>query len=237
MQVEALTNTGLVREDNQDCYIIDEARGLLVVADGMGGHRAGEVASRLAVTAIKEYLEMADVSQDPAGKLREAVQRANALIYRYAHKSKQHLGMGTTVTAVLVTDNCLTLAHVGDSRAYLVKQDGIELLTQDHSLVGELVRNGSITEEEARCHPHRNILTRALGTEEQVKVDVMKFPLEKGDLILLCTDGLFNLVSEEEMYRLIRKCHNLKSAVQEMINLGLQRGGYDNITVVLARYE
>ncbi|KKM12940.1 hypothetical protein SY88_01190 [Clostridiales bacterium PH28_bin88] len=236
MQAAALTDIGLVRRRNEDHYLVDLARGLFVVADGMGGHQAGDVASRLAVETIAAWIPPAGVDNPPL-MLAEAVSRANEAVYRQSRCRPDNQGMGTTVTAALVKDGILYVAHVGDSRAYLLRQGAMEAITLDHSFVGELVRRGGITEAEAMDHPQRNMLTRALGIGPLVDADMAEVPLARGDFILLCTDGLSGVVEKEEIGMVVREAGNLQLALENLISLALAHGGSDNITVVLVHYD
>ncbi|SMB94658.1 protein phosphatase [Thermanaeromonas toyohensis ToBE] len=236
MRAEALTHTGLIRPDNEDAFLVDTEKGLLAVADGMGGHQAGEVASFLALRALAEKLKE-ELVEDPLAKLLAAVHFANEVVYRSACQSPELSGMGTTLTAAWVVGSQAFLAHVGDSRAYLFRGGRLEVLTHDHSYVGELVRSGDLTVEQARLHPHRNILTRALGTEAEVIVDTRVVGLHTGDRLLLCTDGLPEVVKDEEIAEVLSSRTGLKEAVQSLVRLALERGGPDNVTVVLGAYE
>ncbi|MDS1029869.1 Stp1/IreP family PP2C-type Ser/Thr phosphatase [Bacillota bacterium LX-D] len=231
MRAVARTETGLVRKINEDCYYCDLDAKLFVVADGMGGHLAGEVASKMAVEIIVNYSQ--NISISSAQSLWEAVSEANARIYANSLNNASRQGMGTTVTCAKVLDDKLILAHVGDSRAYLFNGKEIIHLTDDHSFVGELVRSGSITENEAQRHPKRNILLRALGAEEQVNIDIFEKSIKRGNLVLLCTDGLHNLLSDEEIYFILLEMKDLESAVDDMIKLAYSRGAGDNITIIL----
>lgn len=236
MRAEALTHTGLIRPDNEDAFLVDTGKGILAVADGMGGHQAGEVASFLALKALAEKLKE-EATEDPLARLLAAVHFANEVVYRSSCQRPELSGMGTTLTAAWVVGSQAFLAHVGDSRAYLFRGGQLEVLTYDHSYVGELVRSGDLTAEQARLHPHRNILTRALGTEAEVIVDTRVVGLHTGDRLLLCTDGLLEVVKDEEIAEVLTLKTDLKEAVQSLVRLALERGGPDNVTVVLGAYE
>lgn len=236
MKVKSLTNIGLVRKVNEDSYLVDEIRNLFVVADGMGGHKGGEIASTLAIKTIDKLLVVDNDSKNQGDLLKKAIEKANSLIYKKATSDKSFSGMGTTITAVLVHTNKLYIANIGDSRAYLITKDKIELLTEDHSLVRALMNTGEITEEEAYKHPNKNILTRALGTEEKTNVDLFERDLKTGDHILLCTDGLTNLIKDEELLEIIVN-NELEKAVNKLMDLALKRGGNDNITLILVYYN
>lgn len=237
MQVEVLTDKGLLRTSNEDRYLVDKMRGLFIVADGMGGHRAGETASSLAVETIKRSCLELDNQRIDAYFLREAIIRANEVIFRAAQQDEAREGMGTTITAALIDEGNLYVAHVGDSRAYLWRNGELYLLTNDHSVVGELVREGGLTKNEALRHPQRNVLTRALGTSPEVEIDFVTRNMVKGDLLLLCTDGLTGTVSDAEVKLILQKYPSLKEAVKELTVLALQKGGTDNITTVLVNYD
>jgi len=244
--VKAATDLGLKRSQNEDSHGFwipeDEARRarrgvLLVVADGMGGSRAGEVASRLAVETVLGVYRSAE-DEDVPVVLRRAVEEANRVVHGESVARPDLHGMGTTCTAVVVRGHEAWLAHVGDSRAYLLRQGAIEQLTRDHSLVAQLVRENQLTREEARTDPRRNVVTRSVGVAPEVEVDVEAFPqaLRPGDTLLLCSDGLHGLVNDEELAE-TGSGPDLERSCRELIALARERGGPDNITVLLARLE
>lgn len=235
MLAEAATHTGLVRQNNEDAYILIPKLQLYGVADGMGGHAAGEVASSLAVDALVKYIQRNAGSAQPEKVLAGAVQHANREIYRQAQKEPSRAGMGTTLSVAWVFESTVYLAHVGDSRIYLFRNDTLKLLTKDHSFVGEMMRNGNMTQEEAQHHPQRNLLTRALGIEQDVLVDTDRVSLKEQDTLLLCTDGLSSLLSSEEICQVLSNPDNLSSKLNVLIDLALKRGGHDNITVLLVQ--
>lgn len=238
MHVNSLTNIGLVRKANEDNLLTDKKRGLFVVADGMGGHEAGELASGIAIKTLDNFLSSEIITTNKGNSLYQAIQKANELIYHESQINSSCAGMGTTVTATLFIDDKLYVGHIGDSRVYLIRDKSIKLLTRDHSLVGELLRKGELTESEAYRHPHRNILTRALGTEPKVEIDIFEYEIRPGDLFLLCTDGLYNLVKDDEILSEISKNGtDLKKSVNQLVTIALNRGGVDNITVVLVSYD
>ncbi|MBZ4652764.1 MAG: protein serine/threonine phosphatase [Peptococcaceae bacterium] len=236
MHVNALTDVGLVRKDNEDNYLVSADRGLFVVADGMGGHLGGAVASSMAIKVIDEEIREPHLEENPSRLLHTALLKANSLILQQG-QSENLCGMGTTVTAALFQKGSIYIAHIGDSRAYLYRDQALTLLTQDHSLVNELLQKGGITVEEAQYHPQRNILTRALGTQVLPQIDFTTTPALPGDMLLLCTDGLSNHVSDQEIKTVLSEESNLKEKVKHLVNLALERGGNDNITVVLVQYE
>jgi protein phosphatase len=240
----ALTDLGRKRSGNEDCYEVwtPEGRGgggetLLVVCDGMGGSNAGEVASRMAADAVvRGYAERR--ARDPGEALKEAVETANHEVWEHTRTRPDLEGMGTTCTALVLRDGAAALAHVGDSRAYLVRSGRIRQLTQDHSLVAQLVARHQLTPEEAKKDPRRNVVTRSVGVQPTVEVDMVGLGEEvrPGDTFLLCSDGLHGQVSEHEMARAAAVEH-LDRACRELVALANQRGGPDNITVLLARVE
>lgn len=234
MHVNAFSDVGLVRKENEDNYLVSVQRGLFVVADGMGGHMGGQMASSIAINVLdKEIWDLEN--QEPLKVLSEAMIKANDMILSHA-QNEQYYGMGTTVTAAILKENMLNIAHIGDSRAYLFRQGTLTLLTKDHSLVNELFQNGSLTQEEAQNHPQRNILTRALGTNK-AQIDLLTIPVTAGDFLLLCTDGLHNHISGSELELILSQDLSLNEKVQNMVNMALERGGTDNITVILIQCE
>ncbi|NLT95003.1 MAG: Stp1/IreP family PP2C-type Ser/Thr phosphatase [Clostridia bacterium] len=238
MHVNSLTNIGLVRKANEDSFLTDKNRGLFVVADGMGGHEAGERASSIAIKTLDKYLTSEVIATSKGEGLCQAIQIANELIYQESQQNTCYSGMGTTITAALFIDDQLIIGHIGDSRAYLIRDNTIKLLTNDHSLVGELLRKGELTESEAYRHPHRNILTRALGTEKKVEIDISEYKIKSGDLVLLCTDGLYNLLNDNEILaEILKNGYDLKRTVNRLVQTALERGGVDNITVILISYD
>jgi serine/threonine protein phosphatase PrpC len=244
-----LTDTGKVREHNEDTIAVDPDIGLLVLADGMGGYNAGEVASGIAVKTIvnqvKEQVEREDMNvQDrDAGLsrstiiLRDAIQRANKIIYQTARTQPQCEGMGTTVVAALFFDNRITIAHVGDSRLYRQKAGGdkIEQVTLDHSLLQELVDRGFYSAEEAQRAANKNYVTRALGVEPNVEVEIQEVPVNKGEVFVLCSDGLSDMVEDEDIHLTINTFSaNLDTVAKQLIQLANDNGGRDNVSVVMA---
>jgi PPM family protein phosphatase len=226
------TDTGRQRRENEDSAFASAP--LFVVADGMGGAQAGEVASRLAIETFEEGLpDDGNAEQQLAGRVREA----NHKIYECARAEHGREGMGTTLTAAYLDETELAIAHVGDSRAYLFRDGELTRLTRDHSLVDELVRQGKLTEEQAAGHPQRSIITRALGPEPDVEVDTFSYPVHAGDVLLLCSDGLTSMVSEERVAEILGSSQTLDEAGTRLIDAANEAGGRDNITVVLFRLE
>jgi PPM family protein phosphatase len=215
------TDPGRRRRRNEDSYVIDPP--LFAVADGMGGAQAGEVASKLAAGAVKE--RGADVES--------LVQEANRRVHQRSLEDPNTTGMGTTLTVAEVADGVVSIGHVGDSRAYLVRDGKLEQLTEDHSLVGELLRTGKLSAEEAETHPQRSMITRALGTDPNVDVDIFSVDPRDGDLFLLCSDGLTSMVDDREILRLVgEKRADLDGLVKALIKAANKGGGEDNITVI-----
>ncbi|PAB58869.1 Stp1/IreP family PP2C-type Ser/Thr phosphatase [Anaeromicrobium sediminis] len=236
MRLGACTHKGKVRDLNEDAfYVTENDIQLFAVADGMGGHNAGEVASETAIHTIAEYInknkEMINSKDSILALLKEAVQKANEHVYHKAEKNTGYKGMGTTLTVALLLTK-IYLAHVGDSRAYLIEEEKISQITDDHSLVAELLKNGTITEDEAKVHPQRNMITRAIGTDKKVKIDLYSSPVKKGDILVLCTDGLSNLMEDWEIRDKFLKSPSIDLACNELVQLANDRGGVDNITVI-----
>jgi protein phosphatase len=242
-----LTDTGKVREHNEDTIAVDADIGLLVLADGMGGYNAGEVASGIAVKTIvnlvKEQVEREDLNvQDrdaglsrPTIILRDAIVRANKIIYQTARTQPQCEGMGTTVVAALFFDNKITIAHVGDSRLYRQRSDKLEQVTMDHSLLQELVDRGFYSAEEAQRAANKNYVTRALGVEPNVDVEIQEVPVNKGEVFILCSDGLSDMVEDEDIHLTINTFSaNLDTVAKQLIQLANDNGGRDNVSVVMA---
>jgi protein phosphatase len=226
------TDTGLQRRANEDSMLVRSP--LFVVADGMGGAQAGEVASRVAVETFRGGLSD---SSDPEGSLLTQVMQANAHINELSHSNAEHAGMGTTITAVYVGEQDVAIAHVGDSRAYCLREGDLLRLTDDHSLVDELIRQGRLTPEEAEEHPQRSVITRALGPEPSVEVDMRSFRGRPGDVYLLCSDGLTTMVGESELLELLLAREHLRDAGESLIAAANAAGGKDNITIVLFGLE
>lgn len=232
MRFAALTDSGRARPNNQDAY---GHRGqLYLVADGMGGHRAGEVASQLAV----ERILAAAAGADPLAELRQGMSDAHQAIIAQAARDKDCEGMGTTVAALVLAEGRAYIAHIGDSRVYRSRGPAaLTLLTRDHSLVEEMVRQGSLSPEEARNHPQRSVLTRALGTGEGLRAEYAEADLEKGDIFLLCTDGLTAEVGDEEIAGILAMPLTPEDKAARLVNLANEQGGSDNITVIVVEND
>lgn len=237
MKTFSKTDIGMVRDVNQDYVFATETSignlpNLLVVADGMGGHRAGEYASRLAVEVLKQEL-VATTEDGPEAMMKNAITRANERVLEAARQDAKLYGMGTTLVMATVIERTLYFANVGDSRLYLVNDD-IKQLSKDHSLVQEMVRLGGINEEEAKYHPDKNIITRAIGAKDEVEIDFYEYRLKRGDIILMCTDGLSNMVEDEEMLHIVKNSRDVVETVEQLIERAKENGGNDNIGVIVA---
>lgn len=237
------TDIGLVRKVNEDNFLCEKLEGiddsyLYIVADGMGGHNAGEVASSMAVQEVASYIkERTEVlklgEKEIQDLIRNAMLYANDKVYKTSIIKSNCLGMGTTLSMVLLKGTSIHIGHVGDSRIYLIRNNEITRLTEDHSLVAELIKSGSIKPEEANSHPQKNVITRALGTEYTLEPDMSRCDVQDGDYVLICTDGLSNAVYEEEMVSLITKTSDLNEACELLIDKAKENGGFDNITAVV----
>ena len=242
MRIWQKTDQGVVRK-NQDFCMIEEigAYTVGVVCDGMGGAKAGAIASQLAVTTFMETLRAVlneSLSSEEITKAGcTAIDRANDLIYQKSKEEEACHGMGTTLVAVICHNGEATIFNVGDSRAYLVNSSGIRVMTRDHSLVQDMLENGDITEEQARRHPNRNLITRALGTEESVRADVFYHTMEDGDYFLLCSDGLINTVNDQEILYEIIHDERVETCLDRLIDISIERGAPDNVTAVLMKFE
>ena len=247
-----LSDVGVLSSHNEDCFEIDPERQMYVVADGMGGHSHGEIASRIAVQAIREYVatsapageseergaRLFDRPAAPQGnRMREAIRLAHDRVLKAIRQDGSLHGMGTTVVGLLLDGDHVTVAHVGDSRAYRMRAGRLELLTQDHTWVNEQVIAGFLSEEQARVHPLKNVVTRALGGDSDVEVDVRDWPAEPDDLYLLCSDGLTTMLSDVDILERLRSANRLEEACGRLVRDANARGGFDNISVVLLRVE
>lgn len=244
----AKTDIGRKRPHNEDSFLADRTLGLYIVCDGMGGGNAGEVASRMAIDTIHAYMKEAGSGGksadqvDPnlsqaANQLANAIRVANETIHKASWNSPKYAGMGTTVVAALLSDNYLSIAHVGDSRLYMHRNGALQALTDDHSWVAEQVAQGFMSEEEAERSPKRNIVTRALGIESTVQIDVTEVPVFKGDQLLLCSDGLTRGVRSPEILQILTQREDLAAKTDQLIALANEAGGDDNITVLLVSIQ
>ena len=240
MNVWAITDTGMVRQQNQDAYrveVLSPEQMLLILCDGMGGARAGNVASELAAQTfgdvILNALQSAQQADAPDKLLEEAVAQANHVVCQRSFDDPGCMGMGTTLVAALVRDGVCHIANVGDSRAYAVSKEGIRRVTRDHSLVEDLVQRGEITPEQARNHPQKNLITRALGVETGTKADLFTESCKPGSFLLLCSDGLSNVVTDQEILYEVIHGGEPSDCCKRLLDITLSRGAPDNVTVVL----
>lgn len=239
------TDVGQVRPHNEDSILLEPSLQLYAVADGMGGHKGGEFASRICLDTMRDYLQMAArghaplvgeadaVHSEAANLLGSAVRFANRAVFEASFSKPEWRGMGTTIVALTVAGNRVAIAHVGDSRAYLLRKGAFKQITEDHSWIEEQVRAGLMSRDEALFAKGRNVLTRAIGQEEAVQVDLDELELQAGDSLLLCSDGLFGMVADEEIAALIGVARNPEEACRELVACANGRGGRDNISVIL----
>jgi protein phosphatase len=247
LKAVGLTHVGRQRQHNEDSFLVADQAQLYLVADGMGGHAAGEIASRIAVDSISEFIlhSKEDDGTWPhaydenfrktTNRLMAAVRLANTRVLEAMRKDARLRGMGTTVVACLADEDFLAVAHVGDSRAYLIRDGQLSRLTNDHSWVFEQVQAGMLTEAEAEKHPLRNVITRALGGALSVNPDASEVQTKTGDVVLLCSDGLTGMVPEEEILRIVMEADDLDKACQTLIDKANERGGLDNVTAILVK--
>ncbi|WP_318652383.1 Stp1/IreP family PP2C-type Ser/Thr phosphatase [Paenibacillus lycopersici] len=230
----------LLNEDRGWCGELEPGLVVAIVADGMGGHKAGDVASRLAVDTFREALQGSTASmtvEERKTLISQAILQANEVVYDTASNNEQYHNMGTTVVAALMTEENGVIGHIGDSRAYQWRDGVLSQLTEDHTLVNELVKSGQITPEEAAKHPRRNVMTRALGTDEQVEVDVRGISWQKDDVLLLCSDGLSGMIGAADIIATLRQDElDLDQKADRLVQQALQAGGDDNVTVVLLHH-
>lgn len=237
MKTFSMTHIGQRRETNQDYMFTSETAvgnlpNLFLVADGMGGHAAGDYASRFTVEKIVEYITKSE-RKEPVAVIKEAVDDANRLLMQEASSDSDKQGMGTTIVAATVVEEKLYAANVGDSRLYVINHEGITQITRDHSLVEEMVRLGEMNKEEAKDHPDKNIITRAIGVFPEVSVDFFETGLRTEDTVLMCSDGLTNMIEDEEIKRIILGQRDIVEKAEKLIETANKNGGRDNITVVL----
>lgn len=239
MRAYALTNVGVRRNTNQDyVYFSEENVGnlpnLLIVADGMGGHKAGEVASELAVNAVLQSLKE-NKNTDKITLIEEAIAAANGRVLDMAVSDEKYKGMGTTIVVATLDENMLYVANVGDSRLYLIDDEGIRQITRDHSLVQEMVSIGELDKESARTHSRKNVITRAVGVEKNLMADFFEVEVKEGTKVLLCSDGLTNMVEDKDINSIVSEAEeSLEDVVHKLIDSANENGGLDNIAVVLA---
>lgn len=238
MKSFAKTDIGKAREINQDYYYIpkpEEDLKLFILADGMGGYNGGEVASKLAIESAKKYIQtnfpqIVHTKEDILKLIQSAMEYANMVVYEKSKNEKELEGMGTTLDICFIYNNKIYIGHVGDSRIYRIRGEVIRKLTKDHSYVQQLVEDGKITREEANHHPKKNMLMKALGCTAYVEPDIRARNLENGDILIMCSDGLTNMVEEKQIYEIVKE--NPELAPEKLVNLANNAGGYDNITVI-----
>ncbi|MFE8695230.1 Stp1/IreP family PP2C-type Ser/Thr phosphatase [Cytobacillus sp. FJAT-53684] len=242
MKAVFMTDRGRIRQHNEDnggVFTNNSGQRLAVVADGMGGHRAGDVASEMALANLQKLWEETDEIQtaDEAEEwLKVNIKKGNTLLYEHSKKVSECEGMGTTVVAAICTDRFASIANIGDSRCYILNENGFQQLTDDHSLVSELVRTGQISKEDAEHHPMKNVVLRALGTEETVNIDIKTIIFEDEDVLLLCSDGLSNKVTEAEMIDILQGEMSMNEKAATLIELANKHGGEDNITIIIIEF-
>ncbi len=238
MKTFSMTDTGAMREMNQDFFFAsDTAVGnlpnLYIVADGMGGHKAGDYASRYTTQRIVAAVSR-NTGKEPVAIIKEAIQKANELLIIEAREDETKYGMGTTIVVATIQDHKMLVANVGDSRLYVIS-DKICQITKDHSLIEEMVRIGEVDKSQAKEHPDKNIITRAIGASESVDVDFFEVDLHTGDCILLCSDGLTNMVDDEDIYTIVQSHDSIEKQVQALIQTANENGGHDNITAMIIK--
>lgn len=237
------TDTGQVRDHNEDAgglFLNESGQLLAVIADGMGGHQAGDVASQLAATLLQDKWENTHLFTMPGDAeqwLKTAIKEVNDKIMAHAKEHEECKGMGTTVVAVVCTNEFISIAHIGDSRCYIVNESGFKQVTEDHSLVNELVRSGQISKEEAEHHPRKNVLLQALGIESNIHIDIRSLGWEQGNILLLCTDGLTNKLTDKELTAYIAEQEKIEYTAQQLIDLANERGGEDNISLLIIHHS
>ncbi len=237
MKTFSLTDIGRTRESNQDYVYTSESPvgnlpNLFIVADGMGGHNAGDFASKYAVEQIVEYIENAPMT-GPVDVIRGALDKANASLMALSSRDAGLAGMGTTAVIATIIGSCMYVANIGDSRLYLLRDDEMVQVTRDHSLVQEMVRMGEMDASEARLHPDKNIITRAVGAFEELEIDFFEQPVQPGDTVLMCTDGLSNMVDDMDIRQIIQTGRDVVEKAQRLVEAANRGGGKDNITVAI----
>ncbi|KHD86182.1 Stp1/IreP family PP2C-type Ser/Thr phosphatase [Heyndrickxia ginsengihumi] len=237
------TDRGKVRQLNEDSggiFTNQEGAQLAIVADGMGGHKAGDIASKMTVDFFKDCFERVgnfSTAEEAEEWLLEHISKANKLLFQHSQENPECEGMGTTLVAGICTDRFVTVANIGDSRCYLFNESGFHQLTEDHSLVNELVKTGQISKEDAENHPRKNVLLKALGTEPNISADIRTIIFEEGDRLLLCSDGLSNKVSVQTMEEVLEKNLPLYEKAEELVGIANSNGGEDNITIVIIAFD
>ena len=241
IKVSAISDIGKVRKGNEDSFGVFQDTSLFIVADGMGGHKAGDIASKLAVETIYQVLRESKHSDDLRFEqishyLNDSIQKANSKIFEEGKKNPGQAGMGTTVVVTWIKNDNATIAYVGDSRAYLLRKNNLRQITSDHTLVNDYLTKGLLQLNEVDHHPLRHVLSRAVGPQEQVEADILCVPLQPGDILLLCTDGLSNMLSKDKMEDILISPESIETKTQRLINQALDSGGSDNVTAMLIQY-
>ena len=246
LRITSESHPGRKRPNNEDHFAVDESLGIIVLADGMGGHRSGEVASEIATRSLMSKLKTLSTSDSAEAAsnsrflegIRLAIAETNSSIFQAASDNVVHKGMGTTVVAIMLRGSSINVGHVGDSRLYCFRRDKLTRLTKDHSLVQDLVDRGLYTEEQARAASVSHILTRSLGLKEQVEIDVLSADIETGDLLMICSDGLTDMVADWQIRETLKDLSNSpETAIQKLIETANYNGGRDNISVILAQVD
>ncbi|MEN8904713.1 MAG: Stp1/IreP family PP2C-type Ser/Thr phosphatase [Clostridiales bacterium] len=245
MRFSVRSDTGLIRTVNEDSFFIkssyENLPDIYIIADGMGGHNAGEIASKTAAEYTGEVLLNTPGAfleeENLTASIIEAMEKANQKVFEMSKAKSENSGMGTTLIAAVVYGKKLYIGHIGDSRVYILKKGIISKITSDHSLVEELLRSGTLTKEEAENHPKKNIITRAIGCSVVIDVDLYEYDIENGDIILMCTDGLTNMVNENQIRDIVQNSKDLGTASENLINKANENGGEDNTTVILFRID
>ena len=237
------SDKGKIRQHNEDnggLFLNQANQSLAIVADGMGGHRAGDVASEMTILKLREFWEETMVIETAAQAenwLKRHIDQVNKILFEHSRENEECEGMGTTIVAVILTESFLTVAHIGDSRCYILNKNGFSQITEDHSLVHELVRSGEITIEDAENHPRKNVLLKALGTELSVSMDIKTLLFEEEDVLLLCSDGLSNKVTKVELIDVLQNEKSIDERASSLINLANDHGGEDNITLIIIELQ
>jgi serine/threonine protein phosphatase PrpC len=244
MEIAHRTHIGLVRDLNEDSLHLFHStcrRVVAIVADGMGGHQAGDVASQQTVKIMEKYLapmQFQSNTDEKSNHLLHAVGKANEQVFSLAMRNNQYQGMGTTVVAAIIDFKEVVLAHVGDSRAYMLHHGGLYQLTEDHSYVNMLQKHGQITPEEAKNHPQRNMIVRAVGTSDEVEVDLITTPWEQDDILLMCSDGLTTMVSEDQIGQVLSQTgETMEEKADQLLQMALHAGGKDNVSLILLKHR
>ena len=237
----AITDKGLIRRQNQDAYFVycdeEHQTALLLVCDGMGGAKAGNVASTLAADVFSSYVKQRLIQnkdeQDVEAVMKMAAQSANTAVFEKSVSDAMYAGMGTTLVAAYISGTNSSILNIGDSRAYLISKYGIRQITRDHSVVEDLIASGDLTREEAKQHPNKNLITRALGTSPNVVSDIFPIDVKEGEYLLLCSDGLTNLISDEELFQKVTTTEKLGDCCEQLLKLAMSRGAPDNVTLIV----